>query len=758
MALLGFLVGNQTALLFEGDRKSMAQIIVIFLVILGIMRLLDIVKQSLLCLIIFFLFFGNYTTLKALKPTPMYLALSSENQQKEYVITCFVEKAEQMDKSVKLTVKNADFYGEREKRLIVFADSFDGIIGDKIEVTGTIADFQTQRNHGEYDSKGHYRTEGIWVCMSGKVKIISHGPFYFKMLADFKDRFAEALDLIAADNTSGTFKAMILGDKSELDTQLSDMFRKNGISHILAISGLHLSIVGLTLYKLLRRMGMGFFVCAAVSIVLLIGYGILTGNSISTVRALIMFIISVNAQVTGRRYDIATSAGLAALLLLIHRPLYVRSCGFLLSFGAVAGIVLIGRAFTNILPESLPCTLRKFLNALMGSVGVSLATIPVLGWFYYEISVYAVLLNLIVIPLMTFVMAGGIIGGLLAMFCKSAGVYVIGLSYYILKLYEIICGFAKQLPNYLMVTGRPDIKQVVVYAVLIIALCIIALKMKKSYKNLLFVTAFCTFAAVLLFYRPDDKLAVHMLDVGQGQCILVENDGKYILVDCGSSDIKNVASKRIIPCLKYYGVSQLDGVFITHLDDDHFNGLNELISQENIRIKRIFYGGMQNDISGVLQCNIPCEKLYAKTSLQWGSTCINFYNPYENISYHDENSASLVFSVEKETVLLLFTGDLDGENEKNVVDLMENIKNYDFRLLQVAHHGSKNSSTAKFLEYVQPDLAIISCGIKNSYGHPHKETLKRFAEVNADVYNTAGYGEITIKPFDKEHVVSCIFP
>ncbi len=735
----------------------MACILFIFLIIWGIAWGCGLIERSCLCLIIIFLFIGNYTTLHALAPTPMYTALMDGALSDGCTVTGVVERVEQRENGVRLTVKNVDFYGEREKRILVTADYFDGTQGDTVRITGKVLEFQQSRNHGEFDSNWYYKTKGIWVKMSGEVSVVSKGPFYYRLLSDFRAGFSKALDAIARDNTAGTFKSVILGDKSELDEAVRASFQENGISHILAISGLHLSIIGLTLYKLLRKSGLSFWICAGVSITVLTGYGILTGNSISTVRSLVMYIISVNAQVTGRRYDVITAASLAALLLLIQNPLYVAASGFLLSFGAVVGIVIVGKRLGDMLPDSVPRFLRKPLLALLGSFGVSLVTVPVLGWFYYEISTYSVLLNIIVIPLMTFVMAGGIIGGLAAMINPAAGCLAVGLAYYILKFYEILCDFVSRLPHHLIVTGCPRAEMTVIYGILIIVLCVIGGKAKKAYRNLVTAVAVGTVSMLVLFNVQKNNLAIHMLDVGQGQCILVENHGKYILVDCGSSDVKGCAGRRVIPCLKYYGISQLDAVFVTHFDSDHYNGVADIIDDGTIEIKRIYYGGIEEGMPEVIESKIPGSKLYSGAVLSWDGAAIKVYNPDMNYLYQDENAASLVFSLEKDGFCVLFTGDLDGKIEEKVTEEIKRMGTPGFTLLQVAHHGSKNSSTAQFLEYIHPRMSMISCGARNFYGHPNPETLDRLAAVDADIYDTAHCGEITVMPFAKERTVSCFF-
>ncbi|MGN0480799.1 MAG: DNA internalization-related competence protein ComEC/Rec2, partial [Lachnospiraceae bacterium] len=480
-------------------------------------------------------------------------------------------------------------------------------------------------------------------------------------------------------------------------------------------------------------------ICALASGIVLVSYGIMTGNSISTVRALIMFIISVNAQVTGRRYDVITSASLAALLLLLQYPLYITSSGFLLSFGAVSGIIFVARALAGLLPEKSNKFIKKICMAFFSSFGVTVVTIPVIGCFFYQVSPYAVLLNIIVVPLMAVVMAGGVLGGLAAMVSQTLGMFFVGPACYILKLYMYLCDIVEKWPYHTAVTGCPKALNIVVYLIMIIAIYTMARKSKKSYLNILASVMATTAAILFLFAKKENDMAIHMLDVGQGQCILIENSGKFAMVDCGSSDINNCADIRVIPCLKYYGVSQLDSLFITHSDRDHSNGVDRLL--EKVGVKKIFCGGM-TDLNG------KAVRLTAGMLLNWTDVAITICNPSPAGEYSDENAASLAFLLEKRGFSMLFTGDMDISSEKSTMEgqlLKKNIT-----VLQVAHHGSKNSSGQEFIEFLKPKVSVISCGADNRYGHPHSETINRLTSTCTRIYRTDTGGEISIYPFEEK--------
>lgn len=696
-------------------------LVIVLLLILIFLYIKKIFKIYEVIIIISFTILGIILTDKALTPTRFYSQIGQT-----VTVEGVVEKIEKKNDYYKVFIRG------RESVLIT-TNNDNCIVGDRIAVNCNLKGFALPRNHGEFDQNWYYKCKNIWVRGSGDIVVKERANIYFRVLDKIKRQFLDNIDEIATEDTRGLLKSILMGEKSELDEEVSNEFQENGISHILAISGLHLSIIGLTLYKLLRKSGLKFLPCAIVAGFVLISYGIMTGNSISTLRALIMFIISINAQVTGRRYDIITSSSMAALLLLLQYPLYITASGFLLSFGAVAGIVAITRTLNNITPEKGNKILYHFVQAFCASFGVTVITMPIIGVFFYQVSPYAVGLNIIVVPLMAVIMAGGILGGLLAFASKWLGMLLVGPACYVLRLYMWLCERVSTWPHHIEITGCPSAIRVVLYAFIIVIIYFIAKNVKRSYFNVLAVVCTTAVGILILFAKEKNELAIHMLDVGQGQSILVENSGHFMMVDCGSSDIVNCAERRIIPCLKYYGVKQLDLLAVTHQDSDHNNGVEALT-------KAI---GVRQMVNGGLEAN-----LWAGSFFDWKDSKITIFNPSKNKKYSDENSASLTFLIEKGEFSMLFTGDLDGSEEKYVARELQ--KYGKITVLQVAHHGSKNSSTREFVEAIRPQVSIISCGINNSYGHPHSQTLSNITAVKSVILRTDLSGEITIMPYEKE--------
>lgn len=288
-----------------------------------------------------------------------------------------------------------------DQLLVTLTDDTEYPVGSVLSLSGTVYPIEEKRNPGQFDGKLYYGAKKIAGTVYGEnVHILTVHPSPVReSLLQLKKRLSDVYESAADEKTAGLLKSIILGDKSSLDAEIKELYQENGIAHVLAISGLHVSLLGLGLYRLLRR-GTGHFLLAGIpTIVLLLAYGYLTGTSVSTVRAVVMCVLFILAEILGRTYDMLTGLALSGLLITVLMPLQLRQSAFYLSFGAVLGIALIAPVWK----------LYGIWQKKVGqSVGISLAilfvTFPAFLDAFYQYPVYSILLNLLVIPLMTAVM------------------------------------------------------------------------------------------------------------------------------------------------------------------------------------------------------------------------------------------------------------------------------------------------------------------------------------------------------------------
>ena len=313
-------------------------------------------------------------------------------------------------------------------------------------------------NPGQFDLRQYYKSLGYLYYIE-EPEVIS--------VAGGKNRIVYRLDSLKTSlkavyrkcctaTDAGVYVAMVTGDRSDMDSTVSELFSAAGIGHILAISGLHISLIGMGLYKLLRRIGFLCPMSAIISGIFVVLFGVMTGNSVSATRAIVMFVCAVNAQVLGRRYDILSAVSLSAIILILKNPYVIANSGFLLSFMAIAGVAVVTDGFSV-----------KWLKWLTGPAAIQLATFPIILWFYYEVPVYSVFLNLIVVPLMSLIMISALGCGMLGLISIPAGCFFAGAGHYILILFQYGSELMLSLPGSVFVAGRPELWQVMVYYILL---------------------------------------------------------------------------------------------------------------------------------------------------------------------------------------------------------------------------------------------------------------------------------------------------
>lgn len=676
------------------------------------------------------------------------------------------------------------------KRIFVNTEKIPNVkIGNIIKVRGKLRQFEEAANKGNFDSRKYYLSLGFYGKIeAGTIEIINSDYSGIRQgLYELRMEIIERLEKLCSDNKgifsiinnkNGIIGAIILGDKTDLDSDIKELYSMSGIAHILAISGLHISFIGMAIYRLLRRR-FRFLFSAAVSIPVVLSFGIMSGFGISTIRAIIMFILKIIGEVLGRKYDAITAISLAGLVLLVQNPFVVCNSGFQMSFGAIIAIVLI-------LPivEEILNTDNKIIKVLSANFTISLVMNPILAWNYYELPTFSFLLNIVVVPLMSVVIVSSIVGIFCSCIMFGFGKVVIFPGCGILELYTFLCNIINKSSVASIVVGQPKVTIIIVYyAILLVVLfglknirtkytraekerniikketgLVLEKKAKKerrikgqNVKLRLACIAGFLLLNYLIYYIPNPGFYITFINVGQGDGILIHGDnGTKVMVDGGSTSEKQVAKNCIVPYLKAEGIGTIDYSIITHTDKDHISGILEILENNNsnrIRIKNLVMPdiNMKDDTYNELIEKAKLKKinvLYIKKgdTLSLGKTKIKCIYPETTTTASDKNDYCTVLSVKNKTSKILLTGDISKEIEEKIKDDIE--ENY--TVLKVAHHGSNYSSSEKFLKKVNPKYSIISVGKNNSYGHPGNETMERLRKQGGVIYRTDEKGGITI--------------
>lgn len=670
-------------------------------------------------------------------------------------------------------------------------------IGNKIYLTGTLQKFQEGTNPGQFNEYLYYKSNNIdYKVFVENLKIINKKyDFLGENLRKIRGKFSEIYQNILGEE-SGVICAMVLGEKSAIDIDTKELYQKNGIAHILAISGLHITMIGMFLYKILKKIYLPNETVIPLAIMALILYAKMTDAGISTNRAVLMLAISLFGKLIGRTYDLITAMCLSGSITLLQMPLQITNSGFLLSYGAVFAIAVVYPVLHDIfLPEETEKTklqrktnilnlnfisfrkkdikekqegkrkkavrqaVLKLLDGLLLSLSINLVTTPVLLYFYFDIPIYSILLNLCILPFLSMLLGIGILAGCIGMFSIPLGTFWGGSIYMILRLYEVLCNIFLQLPYSIITVGRPDkISCILYYGGLFLFLLCYSCYQKKW--TLLF-----GLSMLSVFYHPNpSRLTVTMLDVGQGDGILIENvTGKTFFIDGGSTSVKQLGKYRISPCLKSKGISAIDYACVTHMDEDHISGLIELMEKcnfaGNIKINNLVLPDTslkdepyQNMVDLAASKNIPVIYLKKGDKLRNGDLKFTCLHPYKDFATDNRNNYSTVLWMQYGNMDMLFTGDVSDEGEEAIIEngLPE------CEVLKAAHHGSKYTNSKKFLEQVLPKYAIISAGEDNRYGHPHIETLERLEAVGAKIFCTINCGAIEVQTDGKKVSISSL--
>lgn len=631
------------------------------------------------------------------------------------------------------------------------------LLGSRIEVTGTYLKFMPATNPGQFAEAEYQRALGYCMKMQAKkLRIISPGtnPFQ-KFLAKRKQQVSILYQKLFPEKEAGILAAMLLGEREMLGKEVKELYKQGGISHILSISGMHLSLLGLGMFRLLKRCRCGLLGSVAVSIGILFAYGCLTGFSISTRRAFLMLFLSMAAKLPGYTADLPSSLSFAALWILWERPMLLFQASFLLSFGAVAGVIAamkLQSVGTGV--SQSDSHILKIRETLRISGIIQLMTLPVTLYFFYELPVYAVFLNLIVLPLLSFLAGTAVVAGLAGSFCLSLGAFFAGSSFGILKLYELLCKVVQTLPMSVWTLGKMSVSATAVYYLLLFGIIWLCQRAGNRKPLLLFVLLLLP-----VVLRPKEGMSVVFLDVGQGDCAFVEDkQGTTMLIDGGSSSVKNVGTYRILPFLNSRGIQSVDYVFLSHADADHTNGILELLQDNAVRclilpetedVHEVFTDAIE--LADSTGCQI--RYLNAGESLNAGDWNLECLAPEQKTGFSaGENAGSMVLRLTYQEVTFYFTGDIEKEGESAFIRRLskESQINQNNLILKVAHHGSKYSTTERFLELVHPKTAIISCEKDNSYGHPHRELLERLETRSCKIYTTPDCGAVTIRTNGKQ--------
>ena len=545
------------------------------------------------------------------------------------------------------------------------------------------------------------------------------------------------------EDTVGFAQALLLGDTSLIDYETDTAFKLSGIRHIIAVSGLHVSI----LFALISQLtGRKRWLSVLLGLPVLLLFAAVAGFTPSITRACIMHSLMILATLLEKEYDPPTALSFAVLLMLFANPYCVSSVGLQLSAGCMCGIFLFSGKIQEWFLDSRRLgrfrgKAKKFAAWFASCVAVTLSatlvTTPLCAFYFGTVSLISPVTNLLTLWVITFIFYGIGLGCILALIWLPLG-RVLGwvVSWpirYVLQVAKLAAAF----PLAAVYTASIYIVIFLFFAYVLLA---VFLAMKRKRPVLLFcclVFCLCICLGASWVEPLGDDVRMTVMDVGQGQAIILQSEGKTFLVDCGG-DSDTAAADAAAEKLLSMGISRLDGLILTHYDRDHAGGAVYLLSR--VRADSLYLpdcidtDGYSEPLKQMPQAVMVDDHM----QISFGAVTIKLITTDYGIS---NNESGLCVLFQRENCDILITGDRNSYGEK---DLLRQIDLPDLEVLIVGHHGSKYSTSVELLQAGRPDIAIISVG-ENSYGHPTNEVLDRLTEFGCQVYRTDQQGTITFR-------------
>lgn len=656
-------------------------------------------------------------------------------------------------------------------------------LGDRVAFAANIRSLRNFNNPGGFDYRRYMAFKGIhgssWV-RAEKLRIVGTLPLPIttRIVHGLRGRLGRLIDAAGgtdAKDAQSVLKAIVYGDRSGVDSDLRERFNRAGVGHLLAISGLHVGIVATVAYRCLVWL-LSFCTpllwrgwtrpwAAAVTLFIVLAYGILAGLSPSTQRAVIMVAVFLAALILGRTHDILNTLSVAALAILILSPTALYAISFQLSFCAVLAIV-VGLERFDFSEGAESSFGRRTGKKVAGFVLVSAlaiaGTAPVVLHHFNQTSVVGLASNLLLVPLVGFVAVPlGLASSVVALISQTAAIPAFGLCVQVLRLALAAVDVFSGLSFAAVKTVTPSPLEMAIYYLAGWAL----LNLRKARLAPWVLTAvFITAAGDGIYWSYQRfwhrDLKVTAIDVGQGGATLIElPGGTEILYDGGGfSDNRlfDIGRQVVAPLLWRRKIATVDTLILSHPDADHLNGLIFIARHFNVR--ELWTNGDVNTTRGYKTLMAVCREKnifvrrldassppasFGKATLTVLHPTAEFFRTVSEVDREDRNDGSLVIKAAYGQTAFLFTGDITADAEAALLGRAD--ENLTSTVLFAPHHGSRSSSTPGLIQTVRPQTVTISAGAGNRFGFPHPEVIDRYRAAGCRILITATHGAITMR-------------
>lgn len=636
--------------------------------------------------------------------------------------------------------------GRTCKVLLYLHEASEFQIGDELTLIVQFAELSGNRGW-----ERSCRAKGIQlVCyQKGSLIGIEKGGWSLRLLPQqVAQKCRQGIDDLFSSDAAKLIRALLTGDRSCLSSQTQSDFSRSGLSHTIAVSGMHVSILLALIFGLFGKRRLGL----TLPWLLLPFFTAMVGFTPSAVRAAVMQLVLILAFISKQEYDLPTALGFALLLSLLQNPWAIASVSLQMSYLAVVGIYLFSRPCYEFLCGTKPkrqTRLRKLLWRLRRGVSLMAATtfgalvftVPLTAAYFGTVCLVPFLTNLLVLSAVSICFCGGFLAVLLGMVWRPLGVILSPVAEWTAQYILFVAKTAAQWPAAAMSITNPYLLSWLALAYGLLALTVIGHLRRLTIP---ICAAACGLGLCVLLSFLDvsrDGCGITAVNVGQGQCIVLEFSDYTCMVDCGGSQ-DDTAGQRAADFLTERRIDQLDLLILTHYDRDHVGGVEQLLYRTRVRgilLPDVADGdGLRRQIEVLARrYEIPVIYVTSDLTIQGAGGSLRVFAP---LSEESSNAGSLCVLAEG-GVTALVTGDLDITTEYLLLHQLENV---DLDILVAGHHGSGTSTSGALLERLRPEIVLISVGENNSYGHPAPAVLERINSAGAAAYRTDQCGTISI--------------
>lgn len=776
IAALGYIIGIVWGLSFKVVLIFCSIIAICMLIVeknKNILRIIKLVINKKVTILLLIFIIAGFIHIKFLKYDYEKIYISLENVNIVGTIVSS-KKEKQYINEYKIETEKINNI-KLKKKFILLTKNKEIEYGNKIKLEGTYIKPSKSRNYRGFDYSNYLKTENIYgtIEQNGKIELIKEKNinYLFINLYKVKNKIIKNINNKFPEETRGVVLGILLGDKSSIEEDVRQNFADSSLSHILAVSGTHISYVVICISVLFKKLKLNKNIRKVLTSLVLFMYLYLVDFSVSATRAVIMSTIVIMQMLFYRKQDTITTIAFSSIIILINNPYSILNIGFLLSYGGTIGIILFVNRISIESKEDFFQRFKSYLKDIC-IVTISAQTIimPIIIYYFNTISFTFIISNII---------ASLIIGPIIMI-----GLVIIAISFFkipiislIIRFYNILivilvrtADIISKIPMSKIYLKTPTTLEIIFYysVVFLIALLIYIKKSNRKFikktiqidiynlknffinnrnKVLIFISIVSLISITSI--KIPKELKINFIDVGQGDsCLITTPQNKKVIVDSGGSESYDVGKNVLLPYLLDKRITKIDYIMISHFDTDHCKGFEYVL--ENIKVKNVIISKQSETSENFKQImKIIRKKRINLIIVQKGSkikidnfTTVDILSPQSENIADNMNDNSIVAKFEAYNFSILFTGDASEKIEKELIKEKINLKS---DILKVSHHGSKTGTSEEFLKSVKPKIALIGVGENNKFGHPTKDVIKRLTENKIKIYRTDTDGEIRIK-------------